>query len=205
MAVRPIFAVCLALALAGSANLSAQEGPEPAVDLDKLRDITDIEHVPPKPESPQWPWWLAVALIVALPCFIGFYRAVRRHRARPVPPLPAHEWALRELGRIQEQGLPAKGDIEHFHTLVCDVFRHYLERRFELPATRQTTPEFLNSVRDAEALAPHRDMLVRFLDHCDLAKFAPVTISPDECGEVVELVKHFIDATRPQPAATKKP
>ena len=166
-------------------------------DLGKMRDITDIELVPPRPESSNWPLWLGLILLIAVPCWVGAYRARRRRRAQPSPPLPADQWALRELDGIGAQGLPAKGEIERFHTLVCDVFRHYLELRFELKATRQTTAEFLNSVRDAEALAPHRDMLVRFLDHCDLAKFAPVTIAPDECREVVELVKHFIEQTRP--------
>ena len=63
----------------------------------------------------------------------------RRHRPGA---LTSAQVACRELDRIASLGLPAAGQVERFHTLVSNVLRRYLEKRFGLPARRQTTPEF---------------------------------------------------------------
>ena len=53
------------------------------------------------------------------------------------------------------------------------VLRHYLEKRFGLPATEQTTTEFLDGLRRSTLLtAEQQEALRAFLGQCDLAKFA---------------------------------
>lgn len=182
-------------------SFQTDKGREEPADLSKMRDITGIEEVPPKPPSPRWPIWLALGLVVAVPCLFGVWKAVRHLKSRPTPPLPADQWARYELDRLEAEQLPAQGKIEPFHTRAADVLRRYVEMRFDLRATRQTTPEFLAGLSQAGKLEPaHQDMLVRFLGRCDLAKFAPVEFSPDDCTEALTLARRFVEETRPGPS-----
>ena len=88
---------------------------------------------------------------------------------------PPEQWALQELGRLDES---ATADAAAYHTALSDVVRRYLADRFGLPATRQTTAEFLETVRRSGRLSAEQQALLRdFLERCDLAKFAPVGAS----------------------------
>ena len=91
---------------------------------------------------------------------------VGRRRAVKPAALPPHEWALRELTRLAERH-PASGEeVEAYHTALSAVLRRYLEGRFQIPAERQTTAEFLEAVRKsseltAEGQAALGEMLAR--------------------------------------------
>jgi hypothetical protein len=123
---------------------------------------------------------------------------LRRRLAGPPRPLTPHEWAARELARIEALGLPAAGEVERFHTLVSDLVRFYLERRFQLPASHQTTAEFLETMRRAPQLTAAQQGLLRdFLGRCDMAKFARAAPSAEECAAVAGMARSFVEETTP--------
>ncbi len=104
---------------------------------------------------------------------------------------------MRELERLRALHLPENGKFERFYTLLANVLRRYLERKFNLPARRRTTAEFLNEVPSIERFSvPQKDFLRTFLAHCDLAKFAGAQTSPEECGKLADEVRAFISATQ---------
>src|SRR5262249_43265718 len=111
-----------------------------------------------------------------------------------------HEWAARELDRIEAQGLPEAGELERYHTLLSDVVRVYLERRFSLPASHQTTAEFLDTMRPAPRPTPAQPGPLRdFLERCDMAKFARAAPTPEECRAVAAMARGFVQETTPAP------
>jgi hypothetical protein len=168
---------------------------EPSVKA--MRDITPIEPVPPT-ESP--PYALVAGAVAAVVLLLLLLRITLRRRPRPIPELSASEWAARELDCIDALDLPTEHEVERFHVLVSDVLRQYVERRFGLPATGQTTTEFLERVRGSTLLAAHQQEALReFLRQCDLAKFARAEFSPFECKALARIARDFIRQTTPAP------
>jgi hypothetical protein len=175
--------------------------------LSELRDILPPEALPDAPSSPRW--WLPLLVgggltAVASSLLLASWQ-LRRRRALWALAVPAHELALHELRQIEALGLPAAGKTERYHTLLSDVIRRYLERRFALRAPRLTTTEFLEAMRQAPQLSPEQQTLLRdFLGRCDLAKFAGVQPPPAECQAALAMARAFVEQTVPVPEPAKK-
>jgi hypothetical protein len=163
-------------------------------DVKDLRDITGIEKLPPAPSLWDWAGWVLGVLAFTALLVIGIRRFRQRHRS--VPALSPAQWARRELNRIQALDLPAAGEFERFHTLLSNVIRRYLENRFELPARRQTTPEFLQAIEKSSLLPSEQQSVLRgFLERCDLAKFARARPAAEECLVTLEMARQFVEQT----------
>ena len=131
---------------------------------------------------------------------LGAWRWKRRPPPAVPEPLP-HEWALRELERIDALDLPGGQEVERYHTLISDVLRRYLELRFGLHAPEQTTPEFLAGLQKSAVLAvAQHEQLRHFLERCDLAKFARAEFSVSDCRAVATLARELIGVTAKKPA-----
>jgi hypothetical protein len=172
-------------------------------DLGEARDITDIEHLPPV--RSWWDWALgALAVLIVAALAVGAWRLLRRWR-RGGAPLTAAQLALRELDRLTALKLPEAGKVERFHTLLSNILRHYFEKRFQIPARRQTTTEFLEALRQAPELSAAQQALLRdFLERCDLAKFAGVTPAPAACHAAADMARTLVEQTAapvPPPAS----
>ena len=84
---------------------------------------------------------------------------------------------------------------------VSKIIRRYIEERFHVHAPNLTTEEFLRDLVEVQAtiLEPHRALLGEFLQHCDLAKFAGVAVSSEDCLAQSQRVRLFVIATRTPP------
>lgn len=162
------------------------------------RDITSIEKLPAIEPSRGWLLWAALALGVMLLGVTAFI--VGRRRGVKPPALPPHEWALRELERLAAC-CPASGpESEAYYTALSGVLRRYLQGRFQIPAERQTTAEFLEAVRKASELTvEQQNALAEMLTRCDLAKFARVWPSAEECQGLVTRARGYVQETAPRP------
>jgi hypothetical protein len=163
-----------------------------AVDLSQLRPNPPPEELPPVVYQTEPVVWALIALVAAALILIG--RELRRRR--PTVRLPPDELARQALRDIADQGLPGLGEIERFHRLVCDVLRRYLELRFDYPVTRQTTVEFLETMRRSPRLTESQQGLLReVLRQCDLAKFARALPSEAECDHLLASARRLVDET----------
>jgi hypothetical protein len=175
-----------------------------SADVKEIRDITGPEPVPPAPSLLGVLRWVGLGVLcVAL--LLGGWE-VRRRFAPPRPEQAPHEWATRELDRIEALALPQSGHAERFHILVSDTVRRYIELRFDLHAPSQTTAEFLEATKNAPQLTPAQQSLLRdFLERCDLAKFARAEYSVPECASALAMARTFVHETAraqvlPEPA-----
>lgn len=146
------------------------------------------------PAARWWPW-LAIGLAVVLAAILLWLRWQRRpQKAAPeVPPWIAANASLDSLAA--RLPLPA----EPFFSALTDIVRRYLELRFHLPATEETTPEFLRTVnRDGSPLdSAQRDGLATFLNTADRVKFARAEVDAAALRDALATARQLIAQTTP--------
>lgn len=130
-----------------------------------------------------------VVLLVFLAAAVWGFVAWRRYRNRR--PLTAREKALAALVKARAQAPTATP--YRFSIEVCDVLRTFLAAEHRLPATTQTSYEFLQTARgsgmfDAERLSH----LTRFLDKADMIKFARAEATGADNAELTELAEDLV-------------
>jgi hypothetical protein len=164
------------------------------IDLLKMvRDIPPPETLPDSPSAAQWLPWIGLAGVALVLTAVGWIMLRQWHRARQV--LSPDQWAVGELNRLQDKSISIL-NIAQYHTILSDVIRRYLTERYGLPATLQTTAEFLTTIRTSNRLSDEQQALLReLLERCDLAKFAPIGASAEECREATALARAFVEQT----------
>jgi hypothetical protein len=157
--------------------------------VEEFHDIT-----PPVDYSLIPPWLVFVIVFVALSLLGLMVWLLAKRRKSALPPKLPREIALEELERISreiEQISPYQ-----FSIRVSDILRKYVTQQYGLPATRQTSIEFLTALATPKAFgvsAEEKSLLEDFLNRCDLIKFAryEATTSDSELllGEAIRFVK----------------
>ena len=114
-----------------------------------------------------------------------------------VPERPAHEIALEALAWLEDSPMLERGQIKEYHIEASDILRRYVEARFGVAALEMTTWEIIEGLERREVGAEFRDGLRRFLDRCDLVKFAKVRPDPDEARSTLQAGRALVEATIP--------
>jgi len=169
--------------------------PRNSAENDQLRDITGIEEQPHAPARAWWPFILGITGVLVMSLFLVTWRYYRQN-ANQAEMAPG-SWALAELGRIEAQ-IPSanRSELERYPVALSEVIRVYLEKRFQLRAPMQTTPEFLDDIRDSTLLpSSHRELLKDFLERCDLGKFAQVQFTKEECQSLAQAARKLVEQT----------
>lgn len=168
-------------------------GPGGEVELRAIR--------PPVVIPMGWLWlaWVGLGLVLAWLAWRGWVYWRRRRAERPaVPAKPPHVLARERL----TDAMQLLDQPEPFCVAVSTVLRDYLEGRFELHAPDRTTEEFLDELGLSSVLEPvQKESLARFLQRCDLVKFAKDLPSRSELMELHGLALRLVDETVPRPAA----
>jgi hypothetical protein len=179
--------------LAALTTTAASPAPTGTPVGESIHDIA-----PPVDVFPYPPWMVATAIAIAavvLVLVIWLIVALIRRRPGPPPPTPA-AIALRELERLRARARETEPYV--FSVAVSDVLRTFIsDARFRLPATRQTSPEFLAAISRSEHFtAADRSLLGHFLEKCDLIKFARLQASGADNAELVESALAFVQGGR---------
>lgn len=146
-----------------------------------------------------WPWLAAAGLLVA-----GGFAAARLLRPRPplppapATPLPPHVLALREIEKVRGMPRGTPAHVDAFYVALSQVLRVYVEGRYGLHAPERTTEEFLaEAERHGGIPVEQRAALRRFLQACDLVKFAAVVPGEAEHLDALLVATAFVNATIP--------
>lgn len=170
-----------------------------------IRALTTDESTP-QPQKPQWEAppsfrWLWIALLAVALTALAIFLWRRRKKPEPAvpvePELPPDYVALKALGEIEQMGLLQQGEFKRYYSLIVDVVRQYLERRYHIHVMDRTTEEILYdlNVRD---LAP--DGLAALLEEADLVKFAKYRPEIASARTKIEAARDIIVRTTPRPA-----
>lgn len=180
-----------ALATPPPAVPPAHAAPPPA-------PVTDFPDVAPPADILPYPMWMVVTAAVLIAILLGvvLWLIIRAIRRRPAPPPPSPRTvALRALEALRpqvERIAPYEFSIE-----VSDVLRSYVEAQYGLRAKEQTSPEFLGSLAAAPQFTDNdRDLLARFLEKCDLIKFAHIDASSADSDHLLGSALAFVQGGR---------
>lgn len=163
----------------------------------QANDIRDIKPPVEIPSGWEWLCWTLGVLVVAALLFAAWRWWQKRRLQIPVePPVPAHIRAKQML----EKALALISQPKPFCTLVSDTIRVYLEERFNFRAPERTTEEFLHELRGTDLLVPdQKESLGRFLESCDLVKFAKYEPVEPELRDLHGSALRLVEETEPQP------
>lgn len=159
----------------------------------ELIDIYGV--VPTKAPLPSLYIALAVLALVLLAGLL-FYLKKRRKVAPEIPVLPWDQ-ALQDLAEARSLQKKAHGLL--YMERASQILRRYIEQRFAIQSTKQTTREFLRSLAGSKGLElkEHRADLQSCLEQADLAKFAHKSQGEESIKAVETAVTGFVQATRP--------
>ncbi|MDD5260246.1 MAG: hypothetical protein PHD76_00190 [Methylacidiphilales bacterium] len=135
---------------------------------------------------------LLLGILALLALGIWLYKKWRNSR-KPMKSLS--ELTLEQLEEAKR--LIRDGNAHEFLGKVSDIVRRYLELRFNLPVTQQTTEEFLRTpalVSEA-MLESHSELLKAFLQYCDLVKFARSEFNVEQMNLMLYSAIQFVEAT----------
>ncbi|HEV2327966.1 MAG TPA: hypothetical protein VGY56_04155 [Verrucomicrobiae bacterium] len=174
-----------------------------------IPDIKDIKPPIDIPSGLEW-LWLALGALAAAAGLIMAWRLWKKSRLQVhVEPLvPAHVRAKEAL----QKALELIDRPKEFCILVSDTVRRYLEERFAFHAPERTTEEFLRELSETDLLtADQKESLGRFLENCDLVKFAKYEPGENELRELHSSAVRLVEETEPvensngEPPATVQP
>jgi len=146
--------------------------------------------------------WLLLALVVLVAAVLAVRRQLARRRARipPPPPRPLPERTREALEALRAEGLVAKGMVREYHFRLSEIVRGHLGERFGFEALECTSGELLSEVERLDPPGVEASGLHRFVDQCDVAKFARAEISATASDWALGYAFALVDATVPIPA-----
>ncbi len=144
--------------------------------------------------------WMVFCAVAGTLLLIGLtIWLIKWWRRRPAKILTPRERAIEQLARMEAQieTLPPY----QFSIRVSDVLRRYVTEQYQLPVTRQTSVEFLNTLAAASPFsADEQTLLGDFLNRCDLIKFARYDATTADSRLLLEEANRFVKGGALAPA-----
>jgi hypothetical protein len=116
------------------------------------------------------------------------------------PHLDAEAAALRELERIEALGLPDRGLVKDYYTLVSQAVRRYLERRYGILALESPTSFTVAAISDLAVGQKAVDLTGDILEEADLVKFAKHSPAARVVAGLTDRARRIVSLTGVPPA-----
>ena len=137
------------------------------------------------------PWLVFVIAFVVLSSLGLIVWWFVQRRKPELPPRAPRDMALEELEQIRSE-IDTMSPYQ-FSIRVSDILRRYVSQQYGLPATRQTSIEFLTAAAKAPSFsADDKSLLEDFLNRCDLIKFAKYEATTSDSGLLLEEAIRFV-------------
>lgn len=135
------------------------------------------------------PLWAIVAIMIAIAVVGGLvWWFAGRRKTKPLTP---RESALLELARLRSS--LREGTDHAFGVGVSDVLRRFLGEALGLAAPRQTTEEFLGSLRGSLRFVPaEQAALAEFLHQSDYLKYARGEATAEQREALIVAAESFV-------------
>jgi len=170
-----------------------------------IHDIKPLEDYP-------LPWldyfWMALTALALLGLLYFLWckwrsRPMSLILPTPAPALSAEQLAFKELDALKNKGWIQLGRIQDHFFELSEIFRRYLENRYQFPAREWTTEEITAHFKHFPALSDNLKLQARsILTQTDRVKFAKAEMAADEMPSII----NFIQEAQPSvPEPAKQP
>ena len=147
-------------------------------------------------------WSIIALIIIALLLYVA--KRVLEHYGKnfgdlfkPVPPLPPHEQAFKDLEQLREERLWQEGKHKEYYSALTDILRTYIDGHFGVGAMEMTSDEIVDAMRSVELPQKVAMDLTQILRDADLVKFAKATPEAEENEAAFHAAWDFVEQTRP--------
>lgn len=177
-------------------NIPATQGNLPVnqvasmVPKEDIRDIAGPIYIPNR-----WIWvWYAIGGIIFILLVWLLWKKFYNRSSKKME--LAHEKAFRKIKKAKS--LMSKDNAKAYSIAISNAMREYIETRFNIKSTSCTTNEFINKLNKTKpkGIANHTELLDKFLQSCDLAKFAKFALSIEQMQTIQDSAYSFIDTTK---------
>ncbi len=160
-------------------------------------ELYDIHGPVPIAEQPPYLLIAGIIFIVLLIAAVIFWFLKKRGKPAP-PPMAPWEKALMDLADAKKLLNPERALL--YMDRVSQILRSYIESRFAIQSTRQTTREFFQGLTKLSGNSPlqaHKAELRSCLEQADMAKFAHHVPEIKNLEMMEGAVTTFIKKTEP--------
>ncbi|MCD6388373.1 MAG: hypothetical protein J7L69_03090 [Desulfobulbaceae bacterium] len=160
-------------------------------------ELSNIAPVLDIPKDYFFLWLISGLALIAILAFAFYWTRIRKPlEDPPLPPLPPHVIAGQAMDELLAENLAEQGRSKEFYERISHILRFYIENLFGLKAVEQTTEEFFHDLKISPLFpADQKLLLKKFLDHCDLVKFAEYQPGRDETENTTLFCRKFIQQT----------
>ena len=161
-------------------------------------DIKDLKGIARYKRGPLGMSAFAVSVAALAALLAALWRRLReKTMTASRKALLPYEIAYKELDRLKDEDLPGRGRIKEYYSRLSGIIREYIGNRFLLRAPEMTTEEFMEEAKGSSELDDgQKTLLVKFLSHCDMVKFAKYGPTPLEMIDSFKAARNFVDQTR---------
>ena len=146
-----------------------------------------------------FPWSILATIVLVATVAMGLSYVASRYltyQRRPTPPVPPVGEAFEALKRLESSHLPSRGEFDSYYVQLTSIIRRYIERQASIPASTQTTQEFLAAAAQAAQLnAEARQILDDLLTYADQVKFAQRSSTEADCSLAFSYASEFLRMT----------
>lgn len=141
---------------------------------------------------------LALLIIILIVLFV-----IRRYKKEKAIILPSWAVALNDLHSLRNHIKSRDITLNSGFISLTDIVRAYLEKRFKLPASKQTTEEFLLGINQKNGPLPkvQRPFLKEFMQASELVKFAKLPPDENTLDQALAKAEVLVNETRPEDTA----
>ena len=175
------------------------------VQLFKDKELREIRN-PKVPVS--WLTWLLILLALLILFAVLFWWRKRLEKedgpswqrfGPQKDTRPCHVIALSQIDALLDSGLWEQKQYKIFYITLSDILREYLQRRFNMDVSADTSAELLRHAKKETVMTPVLPDLKEFLSSGDLVKFAKVIPSETVRNRDITFLRHIIEQTVPPP------
>lgn len=178
------------------------------VELDSLTTINPVEGTVSLESKwfdifPDWMldywYWIILGLLVA-GLGVAVYFLYKKNGKTLLPHkkiIPPYEQAIIDLDALKSSNLIEKGHIKEYYTRLTDILRRYLSSRFGIYAPEMTSTQTITAISEHPEASKAKSDLKQLFRVADFVKFAKVLPLPDDNIRSYNVVREFVEETRP--------
>ncbi|MCF7791846.1 MAG: hypothetical protein K9M56_07600 [Victivallales bacterium] len=139
------------------------------------------------------------AICIVLVIVLVYFFFIRK-RKKKEKPQTSWDDALIKLHKLKENIKCKVLNPERSITVLTYIVRYYLEARFEIHASKQTTKEFLKDMESWKSPLSNRDrnFLKEFMVTADMVKFAKYNATEKQVVDAIERAEELVNKTIPR-------